>query len=410
MADFGFSPSFVRAIAYARAGRISLETSEGATGIPNEELLAEIYSVMRRAYGLLTLCVLCLAAVIGSLALAKPISELAHPGIGWLAWAVVALCSAINFRNTMFATWLQGLNEVALLRRTESILVLGSTSVTAVGILLSKQFFASVAIAQLSMVAVSFGLRALALKTAPRDIRPCDLLKNQVFQFIWPAAWRSGVGVAMSSAIIQASGVIYAQCASAQRVAPYLFAMRIMQMIVQTSMAPFYSKIPWFASLYGAGKFEELVPAARKAMARCHWVFIAGVLGIAAAVPTLLKLLGSRTEFVPLSLWMVMGVAFLIERIGAMHMQFYSLSNHILWHVANGISGTLYIAGSLLFFKSLNVYAFPVAMILAYLGFYTWFSARLVYRHYEVSPLSFEARSSLAPGVLSITFLLLSFL
>lgn len=409
MADFGFGPSFVRAIAYARAGRSQLDSEERIGNEPNIALLACISRVLHRAYRYLTAAGILLAVLLGSWATAKPVGQLADAREGWVAWGFVVVCNAVVFRNSAYGVWLQGMNQVARFRRIETVLALLSTSAAALAIIFSGKFLVAVVVAQVAAMLGSFAIRQMTprLASIPAPTRGDVAEDGNVFRFIWPAAWRSGVGVLMSTAIIQASGLVYAQFGEARQVASYLFAMRIMQMLIQISMAPFYSKIPWFASLYGGGMRRELIPAARRAMAQCHWIFAVGVVGVVLSMDSLLGILGSRVEFVPAPLWMTMGLAFMIERIGAMHIQFYSLSNHILWHIANGISGTIYLVVSAILLPQIGSYAFPIGMMIAYAGFYTWFAARLVYRHYQINAFQFEAGSSASPAGLIIVALLL---
>jgi len=83
--------------------------------------------------------------------------------------------------------------------------------------------------------------------------------------------------------------------------------------------------------------------------------------------------------------------------MGAMHLQFYSLSNHILWHIANGVAGSIYLVVSILLLPHIGVAAFPAGIVAGYAGFYTWFAMRLVCRHYQLNAWGYEKTSSLVP-------------
>lgn len=403
MADFGFAPSFVRAFAYARAGRRELKSADGTTGVPNNHLVGLIYKALQTAYVRLTGFGLLGGLLLGTWAAVRPIGELSNITEGWGAWIIVLVCTALNFRNGAYGVWLQGMNHVALIRRCETAVSLVSTLVTAVTILATKSFLCSIIAAQVMSVLSSLVIRLVSIRVCkPPEVEAHAAELADVFAFIWPAAWRSGIGVVMSNAVIQASGIIYAQLDTPEHVAPYLLAMRIIQTIVQISMAPFYSKIPQFATLYAAGETRALVSRAVRAMAACHWVYTSGILFVALFGQRALDLVHSKTHFVPVQLWMLIGVGFLLERIGAMHIQFYSLSNHILWHIANGVSGTIYLITSFLLIPKFGAYAFPLGIIAGYGGFYTWFAARLVYRHYGCNPFMFELRTSVAPCLLIV--------
>ena len=406
MADFGFGPSFVRAVSYARAGRRSLGADDGLLGSPNTVLLGGIFHALQSSYRRLTLVGALVGGVLGSWSLAGPINQLSAPEEGWLAWACVLSSALLIFRNSAYANWLLGLNLVARLRRREAILALASVLLTAVVVILTESFLWSVLAAQAGLVLSSFAIRRLAVSEAGRLFGESEPAASpEVAAFVWPAAWRSGIGVLACSAVIQALGLIYAQLAPAAQVAPYLLAMRIIQVIVQVSMAPFYSHIPRFVAMYASNQRNELIAAVRSAMAKAHWLYVAGVLAVAIGAQPLLKVLGSQVGFVSSQLWLLMGVAFFLERFGAMHLQFYSLSNHILWHVVNGASGVMILLTSVLLFPLYGVTAFPLGMIVGYGSFYSWFSARLVYRHYQERLWQFESRSSFGPALALVSAL-----
>jgi len=403
MADFGFGPSFVRAISYARGGRRTLESGADLLDGPNQPLLGSIYRALLKSYTRLSLIGGVLGAGLGTWAVMKPVSELADAREGWTAWGIVLVASIGIFRNNAYSNWLQGLNLVARVRRAEAILALGTTLLTATVVFATHNFLWTVLAAQVGTLLSSLMIRHLGRTAAPIAKETSSEAEKSVMAFVWPAAWRSGVGVLMSNAIIQASGVIYAQMAPPSQVAPYLLAMRILQMIIQISMAPFYSKIPHFAALYAADRRPELIRDVQKGMARAHWVYVAGILAVAWTVQPLLHLIGSKVAFVSPTLWLFMGLAFFIERMGAMHLQFYSLSNHILWHIANGVAGTIYLVISILLLPHIGVAAFPAGIVAGYAGFYTWFAMYLVHKHYKQDTLAFELFCSIQPALVFAT-------
>jgi hypothetical protein len=105
-----------------------------------------------------------------------------------------------------------------------------------------------------------------------------------------------------------------------------------------------------------------------------------------------------------------MGVAYLIERWGGMHMQLYSLTNHIVWHIANGITGTVMLSAAVLLFPQLGVIALPLAMLLAYSCFYTPYAIHLSRKHYGYALLAFEKKAIALPAIALVTLLALFWL
>jgi len=62
-----------------------------------------------------------------------------------------------------------------------------------------------------------------------------------------------------------------------------------------------------------------------------------------------------------------------------MHLQLYSTTNHIVWHISNGITGALFMACANSA-SGLEWYAFGTAYIAAYLLFYVPYNVRLSYQ------------------------------
>jgi hypothetical protein len=101
-------------------------------------------------------------------------------------------------------------------------------------------------------------------------------------------------------------------------------------------------------------------------------------------------MIGSKAEFPSALLWGLFGIGYFIERYGAMHIQLYTTTNHIIWHVANGITGTIYLIISFALIKIIGAYAFPVALIIGYSVFYSWYSAKHSYKSIHSSFWNFE--------------------
>jgi hypothetical protein len=90
-----------------------------------------------------------------------------------------------------------------------------------------------------------------------------------------------------------------------------------------------------------------------------------------------------------------MGLSMFAERYGAMHIQLYSTTNHIIWHIANGVSGVIYLIVVLILFKQIGVYSFPLGTLISYLGFYCWYSAMHSYRAFGLDFWTFERSTML---------------
>jgi hypothetical protein len=196
----------------------------------------------------------------------------------------------------------------------------------------------------------------------------------------------------MSMGIIQSGGLVFAQILSAERLASFLLGLRLIGLVSEASRAPFYGKIPIFNRMFAEGNRDRLRAMIADAMRRAHVVYFFGVIGLCFLGPGALRLIGAKTPFPSRTLWLALGFAFLVERFGAMHVQVVSLSNRIIWHWANGISGIIAIAAAVLLVPYLAEASFPAGLVIGYLSCYAVVGPLLSYRTMGTRCLSFEAR------------------
>jgi O-antigen/teichoic acid export membrane protein len=409
LVDFGFAPTFSRVIAYAMggAGIDDLKRPKNKNnGQANWKTIELICSTMRVIYLRLGLFWTMFLSVFGTMTIIKPISLIQNPFSGWIAWGVILMVSTITLRGNIYSSYLQGINQIALLRRWETITSLGAIATSFLVLILGGGLLGLV-IAHQGWQVFNI-LRNCWLSSVVENGRFKNFVKEpknkKIFDVVWPSSWRSGMGHFMSYGLVQGSGIIYAQVGSASGIASYLLALRLIQTVSQFSQAPFYSKLPVFARLFAEDKKSELVARAKKGMNLSHWCYVAGFIGLGVTGGPLLRFIGSNADFPTNLLWSLMGLAFFVERYGAMHLQLYSITNHILWHIANGITGSIYILVCLLLFKSVGVYAFPLGLIAGYLGFYSWYSAIYSYSEFKLRFITFEKSTLLIPFCIMIAY------
>jgi hypothetical protein len=190
---------------------------------------------------------------------------------------------------------------------------------------------------------------------------------------------------------------VYSQFAAPTAAAAYFVAFRFVQAASELSQAPFYSKLPRLARLYAEGSEATLIALAARGMRLAYGTFVLAVVALGMLAPAFLKLVGSTVPFVTPTLWLAMAFAFFVERFGGMHMQLFSITNRVVWHIANGVTGVLLIAFTAALLPFTGVFAFPFGMLLGYLSFYSWWSALLVFRAFSIRPLAFEIRTAGLP-------------
>jgi O-antigen/teichoic acid export membrane protein len=234
-------------------------------------------------------------------------------------------------------------------------------------------------------------------------------LDKEILRYIWPSVWRCGIGVLLTNGTIQGSSLVYSVVGDVKQVASYLLSLRIMRTIAQFSQAPFYSKIPRLAALRAQGAVSEQVSQARKGMRWAYWAYVLPFVLLGAFGQKLLLLIESNATLVSQSLWCLLGFALLIERYCGMHAQLYTTTNHILWHITNGITGLLFLLFSCSFFPFVGVYAFPIAIILSHLSFYAWYITKHSYKACSISFRTFDLPVFIPPLLVVICYTMIMF-
>lgn len=418
MLDFGLAPTFVRLLSFARGGATLVEMarmqrSAAAPARPaNPAVAGSVLATSRWLYPRIATGVTVLLAVFGTVSLIKPVAQTQDMFAEWVAWSVVLGSTGLSLWGGGYSAALQGMEKIAEMRRWE--MVTGFCQIVTSGIVLAfgGHLLALVSTYQAWAVLGAIRNRWLLRRLHPELFATLPAPYPEVIKVAWPAAWRSGFGVLMSQGIVQASGVVYSQLAPAAEVASYLLALRLVLIISQFCQAPFYSKLPRLAALQAEGKTADQVRIAQKGMQTSYWVF--AMLSIAVLVGYWMILAIRRIDsvyfFNPM-VFSLLSLGFFVERMGAMHIQLYSLTNHIIWHIATSVTGVLMILASTLLFRQVGVYAFPAALLMAYTLFYCPYSMSNSYKAYRLRFPEYEFSTSLAPAatlIFSASLLLLA--
>lgn len=413
LADMGFKHTFVRFISFAMGGAKDINVYNSSkhpyeSSGPNWDLISKIYSNMKKVYVWLTLLFFLLLISMGSLAMIKPVMVLSNPHEGWLCWGVIILVSCFKFYGTIFSNFLEGLNQVSLVKRWEAITSIFSIITSILFLILFDSLFALVLANQTWVLVNVLKDSQLCRKVengAFLKLRLDSQFDKEFFRKIWQPAWRGGLSGFMSNGLNNITSILYAQIGSTTNIASYLLALRLMAQVKEVSMAPFYSKIPYLAKLRSQGRSSELVKVAQKGMFLSNIVFVIGSIIIGVLAEYFLGIIGSEVNFVEPQLWVLITIAYFIHRYGAMHIQLYNTTNHIIAHIADGVSGMIYIITVLMLINKYELYAIPVGMIAGYLGFYSWYAASFSLRSLETSFFKFEKKSLLIPLLIFLIYI-----
>ena len=270
IADMGFRFTFIRFIAYAKGGASDFNSIENLR---------------------MSLVLFILLLTFGSWGVYRSIELTSNDFASWLAWGIIVLATVIKFYGSIYTNLLEGINKIALVRRWETLTSLGAIITSMVVLLLAKSLFVLVLANQIWVVINV--LRNIYLKNKVEHARFRSItdeggFDKDLFKTIWRPAWKTGVSGIMSNSLGSFMSVLYAQIGDAQSVASYLLALRLIGVVKDVSVAPFYTKLPSFAMLYSNGRKEELILLAQKGMLISNFVFVFGAISIGLTAPYLL--------------------------------------------------------------------------------------------------------------------------
>lgn len=416
LADFGFRNTFIRlfALAYGGAKDIGIfnDKSPSSKKEPNWQLVEVLYSSMKKIYIYTSLGLVIVLFSVGSYSLIKPISATTDHRQAWLSWVIIGCAIIFDFYGKVYNNYLEGLYEIALVKRIEFFSKLSSIA-TSFLVLLFAPSILNLVIAHSIWMTINttrnYYLSRMVKDGKLKSFNP-QPFEREFFLKIWRPAWRGGISGLMSQGLTNMSGILYAQVGNPAAVAAYMIALRLITEIRNISNAPFYSKIPIMVRLRAEGNDIKLISVAQRGMRLAHLVYTVGAIGVGLFFSHFLTLIGSQVHFVDSKLWLLLSLAFYFHRYGALHMQLYNTTNHIISHIVDTVAGIIFICSSLLLIKNYGLYAIPIGMIIGYLAFYSWVAAYYSLKSLKTSFFKYEYNTSLIPAGLFIIYTIIAIL
>ena len=393
--DSGFSSTFIRILSYGTIGNRDLSKKTSFEEVRelkwDSDFIKTTIYIMKSLYKKIAFIFVLLFIMLGFWAFKLPISKTSNPTFGWIILGCVAFSLPILVFGSVYSNILQGINKITTLRLWETLFNLLS-SITSILILIIFPNVYCLILAILFWALISIYRNKLLINNVPNikdgnlDLSIADSIKKTSIN----NSLKSGIGVLFSQGITYISSFFYANYLESSLLASYLIAINLILNIKNFSQAPFYSKIPYFATLTASGNLSKLITLAKKAMQQVYLIFFVFSIMIWLLGFYYSSYLGTNSHFPSLTLWILLSFGFFIERYGAMHIQLYSTTNHILWHIHNGVSGTITIIVMIIIFNYIPVYSYPLGLIIGNITFYCWYGPLHSYRFLKSNFWDFE--------------------
>lgn len=415
------SMTFYRAIGLARGGAKNVKRSKSMqrkslrTRDPNTGLLTQVWQIMGIAYPATAVVTVTLLGAMAAFSYPSLVSQLENPALqleAYGALAVFLLSIAARMYVGRHISYLHASGRIPTMRWAEAIYTTLAFVASILVLVVGGGLFA---LALAFNIPLMFGFafqtwlcsRALAEDSIPAPSHEGTAASTIAWD-LWSQFWRAGLGTALFLITTQGAGFYYARFGSPSDVAAYLFAMSLLRPMMQFAQIPFFTKLPYFSELQAQGSVSQQSALAQKSMRQSLIILCMLILVVALMI----AFFQSSDVFdlnLPSELWALIGLAAFAERIGAMHLQFYSSTNHIVWHWANGFAAVLFVFFAAFFLDRLGLLAFPLSHLLAMCIFYTPFSMFLSYRAFQLRWPDYELRTTALPLAVLLVYAFLVF-
>lgn len=396
--DSGFSNTFIRMLAYGTVGNRNILSSNGYNTISNQntnnydfEFVNSVIFVMKSFYKNIIIIIFFSSFFIGYLAFETPVTNSSNPTLGWIVCLILQFSFPFLIWGGVYSNVLQGMNKIPSLRLGETIFNFLSSCTSIIILVINPSiYYISISFIIWSLLAVARNyilvLRIDRLKVKIIDIGLFQKIKDNVIS----NSIKSGFGVLFSQGITYFMGFFYANKLNPEISASFLVTINLVNNLKTFAQAPFYSKIPYFSSLVASNKMPELITFVKRSMRLVYLVFVVLSVIIWYFLYFYSEYNGNNSFKPNLVLYFLLVFGFFIERFGAMHIQLYSMSNHILWHIQNGVTGLITIIATIVVFNYSNVMSYPIGLVIGNVFFYSWFGSYYSMKFLKISFWEFE--------------------
>lgn len=366
--ESGISTVFIRVFAYSRLRGATDHTRENDLGItelkhgfPKADFLARLDYIAHLIYMGVGLCTVITLLVFGSIAILPRAPLLEHSFNAWLSLIAMALVGAYRAYSGRYQSLMLGYDKFPETRIIECVSWALCFVCTLSAIVLSQNFLFSALIFSGSQLIFPILLKRLRDKFVEENElipSPSSFLDKCLLTDLFTPMWRSVAGVFIFLAAFFGTGLIISTALASSDAAIFLLLVNLSRYLMQFSQVPFTVKIPQLTLLHAHGKQDDILKITKRSMTASMWLLTGAVIFVALLWDQAALHLKLDTINLDTALWGAIGLVTLLERYGAMHLQLYSTTNHIIWHWLNSLAAL--------------ILTIVTAMLVAWIGLWSW--------------------------------------
>lgn len=298
-------------------------------------------------FSLLALVWLVIGGGLGWWAMADAAARSGLEHLAILTWTSFLAGGAARILIQPYASYLSGVGQLVKVRQQEAIWWSVAALACAVALFTSGNILIAMVALQFPAFLNLLATRALALAHGWRS--GGEKVAGELKWSVWSKAWRGAIGVTASALTLYGSGILYSQFGDPHKSAAYLLTLNIAAPLGHLATSPLASRLPTLAKLWRQGKLQELQRIAESSML----VSFVSYAVMIVSVPIGFRVLGQLSAANPVGfdaqIWAFVVMSTCVVRVGSMLMQIYTVTNVIKWHVADSLTGGLFLALILIF-------------------------------------------------------------
>lgn len=402
--EAGMTTVFIRTFAFARSGSDNIKgignqpnaSSQGNQ--PDWLFFAKLERVAALLYSTTGVITTLFLVVWGSLSIWTRAAEIQSPMAAWLSLAAVAITGGFRAYSGRYQAILYAFERITEARLAEAagwaicfFSTLAMLAFTRDFLLTGLTYAATQLIYSLALVP----LRKKFIADPPLRQQPLLLDKRLLRQLIDPL-WRSIFGVFLFLAVFFGTGLIISAGLPPTEAAHFLLLINLSRYVMQFAQVPFFVVIPALAYHYASSNRKEQLRLAERGMASSLWILVGGLAAIGLTADLIRQRLHIDIGQIDLKLWGAISVVTFLERHGAMHLQLYSTTNHIVWHRVNSIAAAIFLGLTAALVTRYGPWAWVTGYFCGIL-YYDIRSCLYSYRTFLLPIPEFELRTSALP-------------
>ncbi len=303
LVDFGFGPTIGRFVSYAMGGAETILAQglaqPGKSHAPNYKLVWELLSASRILYRYLTLALLVIVGIAGTLAVELHINETASPSLTRLAWAATLLSTLFDIYSGFWSLFIQSMNRVRLGVRIGMVAYLLRLIVTAVLLVCGAGLLSMPLGALVGSVVGRSWARSKCLQLLEGHPAPSTAEAKKTFAILWPNSWRTGVQMVAGYLTANGNTQICAYVLDLRATAQYGLSIQLLG--VACGMAGVWTTVKW--PLAGQYITRHDYQSLQRMLRPRLWLQSLSLLFMAAGLilcgPYLLERFGSGKQMLP---------------------------------------------------------------------------------------------------------------